>query len=166
VAEVIAWITFAGAWLLVAGPLWQGSVELGELDLDREAIQGTAAAVQAERVRPSPWWWLLPPVMYVLNRRSYKAAQRAMLGRLTLTQREQVTRFQSKAIGWYTVAGGAALLAVGDTWHVVQQYGWPTWLFWLLVAVMLVVAVIPTAIQLISDYTRQAHAAAPRQAQP
>jgi hypothetical protein len=48
VDEVIAWARFAGAWLLVAGPLYQGSVELVELDLDREGIQGKAAAVQAE----------------------------------------------------------------------------------------------------------------------
>ena len=98
---------------------------------------------------------LLPPVMFVLYRRSYQAAQQAMLAQLTPTQREQVTRFQSKAIGWFTVAAGAALLAVGDTWHVVQQYGWPVWLFWLLIAVMLVVAIIPTAVQTISDSNPQ-----------
>ena len=34
--QVIAWVTFAGAWLLVAGPLYQGSVERDELDVDRE----------------------------------------------------------------------------------------------------------------------------------
>jgi hypothetical protein len=34
--EVIAWVTFARAWLLVAGPPYQGSVELDELDCDRE----------------------------------------------------------------------------------------------------------------------------------
>jgi hypothetical protein len=156
VDEVIAWVTFAGAWLLVGGPLYQGSVELAELDLDREGIQGKAAAAQsAVTGRPSAWWWLLPPVMYVLHRRWYKAAQQAMLAQLTETQREQMTRFQSKATGWFTVAGGAALLAAGDTWHVVQQYGWPVWLFWLLVAVMLAIAVIPTAIQTIGAYTRQ-----------
>jgi hypothetical protein len=53
VDEVIAWATFAGAWLLVARPLWQGSVELNELDLDREGIQ--AVAVQAAQPRPSAW---------------------------------------------------------------------------------------------------------------
>jgi hypothetical protein len=47
VQEVIAWATFAGAWLLVSGPLYQGSAELAELDFDREGIQGAAAAVQA-----------------------------------------------------------------------------------------------------------------------
>jgi hypothetical protein len=67
--RVIAWATFAGAWLLVAGPLYQGSAELGQLDVDREGIQGKAAAAQAAQARPSPWWWLLPPVMYVLHRR-------------------------------------------------------------------------------------------------
>jgi hypothetical protein len=163
VDEVIAWVTFAGAWLLVGGPLYQGSVELAELDLDREGIQGKAVAARsAVPARPSAWWWLLPPVMWVLHRRWYKAAQQAMLAQLTETQREQMTRFRSKATGWFTVAGGAALLAAGDTWHVVQQYGWPVWLFWLLVAVMLVVAVIPTAVQFIGDYTRQAGAAAQR----
>jgi magnesium-transporting ATPase (P-type) len=100
--------------------------------------------------------------MYVLHRRWYKAAQQAMLAQLTETQREQMTRFQSKATGWFTVAAGAALLAAGDTWHVIQQYGWPVWLFWLLVAVMLAVAVIPTAIQTISAYTRQLAAAEKR----
>ena len=54
--EVIAWATFAGAWLLVAGPLYQGSVELGELDFDREGVEGIkASAVQAAQDRPSPW---------------------------------------------------------------------------------------------------------------
>jgi hypothetical protein len=37
---VIAWVTFAGAWLLVAGPLYQGWVELDEFDVDREGIEG------------------------------------------------------------------------------------------------------------------------------
>jgi hypothetical protein len=50
---VIVWVTFAGAWLLVAGPLYQGSVELNELDVDREGIQGKAAAAHATQARPS-----------------------------------------------------------------------------------------------------------------
>jgi len=106
VDEVIAWATFAGAWLLVAGPLYQGSVELNELDLDREGIQGKAAAVQAAQARPSAWWWLLPPVMYVPRRRWNKALRQAMLAQLTETQCEQLASFQSKATGWFTVAAG------------------------------------------------------------
>ncbi len=46
--EVIAWATFAGAGLLVAGPLYQGSVELGEMDFDRDGLEGIkASAAQA-----------------------------------------------------------------------------------------------------------------------
>lgn len=103
--EVIAWATFAGAWLLVAGPLYQGSVELDELDVDREGIQGKAAAAQAAQARPSAWWWLLPPVMYVLHRRWNKALRQAVLAQLTQTQRAQMASYQSKATGWFTVGG-------------------------------------------------------------
>lgn len=152
--DVTTWATFAGAWLLVAGPLYQGSVELGELQFDREGIQGKAAGAQAEaqaaHARPSAWWWLLPPVMYVLYRRWYKAVRRDVLARFTETQREQFTSFQSKSTGWFTVAGGATLLAAGETWRLVHHYGWPAWLFWLLVVVMLMVAVLNTAVQMIN----------------
>ncbi|MGH3847528.1 MAG: hypothetical protein ACRDS0_39855, partial [Pseudonocardiaceae bacterium] len=70
---------------------------------------------------------------------------------LTETQREQLTSFQSKATGWFTVAVGAALLAAGETWQIVQHHGWPVWLFWLLIAVMLTAAVLTTAVPMISN---------------
>jgi len=143
VHDAILWATFAGAWLLVAGPLYQGSVELSELDFDREGIQGKAAAVQTGRDRPSAWWWLLPPVMYVLPQ-------------LTSTQREQMASFQSKSAGWFTVAAGATLLAAGETWQIVQHYGWPVWAFWLLAVVMLAAAILNTAVLMIS-YARMRH---------
>jgi hypothetical protein len=149
--EVIAWATFAGAWLLVAGPLYQGSAELAELDFDREGIQGAAAAVQTAQARPSAWSWLLPPAMYVLHRRWYRALRQAMLPQLSQIQREQVTRFQSKSTGWFTVAAGATLLAMGDTWQIIQHYRWPVWAFWLLLAVMLVAAVLTTTVLMIGD---------------
>jgi hypothetical protein len=160
VDEVIAWATFAGAWLLVAGPLYQGSVELGELDVDREGITGKAVAAQAAQARPSAWWWLLPPVMYVLWRRWYTTLRQAMLAQLTEIQRGQLTSFQSKATGWFTVAAGATLLAAGETWQIVQHHGWPVWLFWLLIAVMLTAAVLTTAVPMISNpHTRHARVA-------
>jgi hypothetical protein len=148
--RVILWVTFAGAWLLVAGPLYQGSVELNELDVDREGIQGKAAAARTTQARPSAWWWLLPPVMYALHRRWYRALRQEMLAQLTQTQREQLTSFQSKSTGWFTVAAGATLLAVGETWQLVERYDWPVWLFWLLIVVMLGAAVLTTAVFMIS----------------
>ena len=48
-----------------------------------------------------------------------------------------------------TVAVGAALLATEQTWQVIDRYGWPTWLFWLLIIVMLGVSVLNTALRMI-----------------
>jgi 4-hydroxybenzoate polyprenyltransferase len=150
--EVIMWVRFAGAWLLVAGPLYQGSVELDELDVDREAIEGVkAAAAQTAQGRPSAWWWLLPPVMYVLHRRWVNAFRRATVAQLTETQREQLATFTNKATGWLTVAFGASLLAAGETWQIIEYHGWPVWLFWLLVVVMLAAVVLYTAVRRVSD---------------
>ena len=47
--EVTAWVTFAGAWLLVAGPPYHGSVELDELDVDREGIKAIKVARRLRR---------------------------------------------------------------------------------------------------------------------
>ena len=103
--EVIAWATFAGAWLLVAGPLYQGSVELNELDVDRAGIEGKAIAAQAAQARPSAWWWLLPPVMYLLHRRWYQVLRQAMLAQLTAS----VSR-------WPASRARVVHRAAGDPW--------------------------------------------------
>jgi hypothetical protein len=78
-----------------------------------------------------------------------------MLAQLTKIQREQMTSFQSKATEWFSVAAG-------QTWQIIQHYGWPVWLFWLLVVGMLAAAVLDTAVQMISDaHTRHADEPAP-----
>lgn len=151
-SEVISWVSFAGAWLLVAGPLYQGSVELSELDFDREGLEGVkASSAELLRERPSPWWWLLPPVMYLLHRRWTRKFRQATLARLTEKQRQQYASFRNKATGWFTVAAGATLLAAGETWQIIEHYDWPGWLFWLLTVVMLVVALLNTAIRMTGD---------------
>jgi len=146
----IAWAGFFGAWLLVAGPLYQGAIELHEADVDRDAIEASTAGVPRPE-RPSPWWWLLPPVMYVIRHRSRVAFRRAALARLTPVQREQFSSFVNKASGWFTVSIGATLLAAEQTWEVIERYHWPIWLFWLLVIVMLGVSVLNTAVRMIQD---------------
>jgi hypothetical protein len=61
--------------------------------------------------------------------------------------------------------GWATLLATGETWQLVRHYGWPAWLFWLLVVVMLAAAVRNTALQTLRDTrTRHADAAEPTHA--
>jgi hypothetical protein len=148
--QVIAWAGFLGAWLLVAGPLYQGAIELFEEEVDREGMQATTASL-ARPALPSPWWWLLPPAMYVLRRRRRQAFRQAALAQLTQAQREQVTSFLNKATAWFTVAVGAALLAADQTWQVVERQHWPAWLFWVLAVVMLGASVLNTAIRMARD---------------
>jgi hypothetical protein len=160
--DVIAWAVFAGAWLLVAGPLYQGSVEMNELEIDREGIEdikASTARTPAQQL-PSAWWWLLPPVMYVLRRRRNKAFRQATFAQLTETQRKQFTSYRSKATGWFTVAVGGFLLAAGETWSIVERHGWPVWLFWALLLVMLLASVLNTAIRMIGDQHQERHLAA------
>jgi hypothetical protein len=146
----VIWAGFLGAWMLVAGPLYQGAIELREEDVDRDEIQATKTNV-ARPEPPSPWWWLFPPAMYLIRRRQGKQFRDQMLAQLSPLQREQFTRFMNKAVGWFTVAGGATLLAADQTWRVSQHYGWPTWLFWLFAAAMLGASVLNTAVRMIRE---------------
>ena len=148
--EVIAWAGFLGAWLLVAGPLYQGALELLEEDVDREGIEASAANIPRPK-SPSPWWWLLPPVMYLLRRRRSNAYRQATLAALTQEQRDQFTHFIDTATGWFTVAIGATLLGAEQTWHLVEQHHWPGWVFWLVLVVMIGLAVLNTALRMRHD---------------
>jgi hypothetical protein len=148
--QVIAWAGFLGAWLLVAGPLYQGALELREEDIDREGIEASAARVPRPDP-PSPWWWLLPPVMYLIRRRRRTAFRRAAMAELTQAQRDQFASFFNKAAGWFTVAAGAALLAAEQTWQVTEHHHWPVWLFWLLAVAMLGASVLNTALRMSHD---------------
>jgi hypothetical protein len=148
--QVIDWAGFLGAWLLVAGPLYQGAIELREEDVDRDAIEASIAGLPRPDP-PSPWWWLLPPVMYLIHRRHSSAYRRAALARLTPAQRQQSMTFINKATGWFTVALGAALLAVEQTWRVIESSHGPVWLSWLLIIVMLAASVLNTALRMSRD---------------
>ena len=156
--QVIAWAGFLGAWLLVAGPLYQGALALREEEVDREGIEATTASIRRPEP-PSPWWWLFPPVMYLIRRRRNNAFRMAAMAQLTQAQRDQFTSFINKATGWFTVALGAALLAAEQTWHVIGSHHWPVWLFWLLMIVMLGVSVLNTAARMSHD-TRTARSSA------
>ena len=81
-AYVIHWAGFVGAWLLVAGPLLQGAIELREEEIDREGFEALRGKVDY----PAPisrWWWLLPPVAYVKNRRRNDAFHRQAMAVMT-----------------------------------------------------------------------------------
>jgi hypothetical protein len=143
----IDWALFVGSWLLVAGPLYQAAIELHEMEVDREGMHSIAQQLPRPKM-PSPWWWLLPPVMYVLARRAGEQNQRAIFAAMTEAQRNQFISFRNKSAGWLTVALGAFLLAAGETWEIVEHYHWPQWVFWALIVVMLGAAVVNTTLRM------------------
>ena len=138
---LLHWAGFVGAWLLVAGPLFQASIELRDEAIDRDAFAATMASVPPAP-RTSPWWWLLPPVAYLLRRRRSKAARDAVLVAMSPTQRAQFVGFQNKAHGWFMVAGGAFLIALKETGELVELYELPAWVFWVAVVVLAVAVLI------------------------
>lgn len=146
----IHWAGFLGAWLLVAGPLFQAAIELRDEELDQEAFERVRSDVQVSP-RVSRWWWLLPPVAFYKMRKRNNDFQLAALAALTLQQREQFVGFKNKATAWFTVAGGAFLIALKETWELAELYELPVWIYWVAVVVLSIVAVGNTIVRLSSS---------------
>lgn len=145
-SPVIAWSAFAGAWLLVAGPVYQAALELTAEQVERDAI--SAAKDRVELPHMSAWWWLLPPLGYVLTRRQHRAYRVSVMSSLTRTQLEQLIRFADKANGWIFIALGAFLVAIAETWQLREIYDWPLWAYFLAVLVMLLSCAANTALRM------------------
>jgi len=128
-----------GAWLLFAGPIYQAALELREEGFDREAFEATTAGV-AEPARVSGWWWLLPPVAFVKQQRRSREYRDAVMGALGPTELEQSVNFLNKANGWLIVALGGFLIAAKETYEVVELFELSLWWFWILTAIMTVLA--------------------------
>ncbi|MFC4946143.1 hypothetical protein [Pseudonocardia sp. GCM10023141] len=152
--HVIAWCGFLGAWLLVAGPIFQASLELREEDIQTDQIEAASATLQDRYPRVSPWWWLVPPVGYWLRRRRRRQFRTAVMQSLNPDQLDGLFSYVNKATGWFFVAGGAALIAVKETWELVELSEWPHALFWVLIVVMPLLCVVNTAVR--SGITRHA----------
>lgn len=138
---LIAVAGFLGGWLLVAGPVYQASVELEEERFDRAEI----AAVNDAVPPPSPisvWWWLLPPVALVKQRRLSRAHREEMLRFMSTDQLTRLLRFGAKATGWLIVALGAACIALKETWEFVERLEWPSWSFVVLLVAACTAAVL------------------------
>ena len=150
--ELIAWSGFVGAWLLVAGPLYQAAVDLDEQGDGRTGLSRAVSRL-GEQPPLSPWWWLLPPVAYVLQRRRQRAYRQQVFDALTAEEVEGFVEFSSVATGWALVAAGAFFIAVKETYEVVELYEWPLWLFVVLLVVLLVACAGNTVVRI-----RRAHA--------
>jgi hypothetical protein len=133
--HLIHWCGFAGAWLLVIGPLQQAASELDEETRDLDEIPSKLRALPRSDP-PSAWWWLLPPVAYVqrihLRNRHRQMAKEA----LEPDEFERMERLADKARAWLFVAGGAFLIAITETWSLRESYRWDDWVFWALLVLM------------------------------
>ena len=134
-----------GAWLLVAGPLYQASLELAEEEFDREGMQVATSGVPVPG-RVSPWWWLLPPVAYVKTRRRSREHREAVMAALGPEQLEQTVNFMNKARGWFIVGAGAFFIALKETWEVTELLEWPVGVFVALVLLAFLAAVSNTVL--------------------
>jgi hypothetical protein len=139
------WFGFVGAWLLVAGPVHQASVELrAERDVTQRAQELMHGAPEPPKV--SSWWWLLPPVRFMLSSQRRDDARKAFLASLPVEDLELITRYLNIARGWMLVGLGAFLIALKETYELAESYEWPTWLYWLSVLVMASVALSITVV--------------------
>lgn len=146
-AYVIHWAGFVGAWLLVAGPMLQGAIELRDEELDREGFEELRGKIDY----PAPvsrWWWLLPPVAYVKNRRRNDAFHRQTMGLMTPEQRAQFVGFTNKATGWFTVAGGAFLIFLKEAWELAELYEVALWVYLVVVLLLAIAALANTIVRL------------------
>ena len=96
----------------------------------------------------SPWWWLLPPVAYLLHRRRGRVYRQSVMEVLAPEHLEQIIRFGNKATGWLFVALGAFFIAVKETWEVGEIYHWPVIIFWSLIIVMLIASAVNTIVRM------------------
>lgn len=120
--------TFAGAWLIVAGPLFQAGLELSE---------ASRTARGGERRTFSLWWWLFPPLMYLVSVRSMK--HDSVVARA----------YRRRATGWFAVAGGGALLAFDPTHKVASLVGFGNIGFFVLYVVLFMACCFYTAVRMI-----------------
>ncbi len=125
-----------GAWLLFAAPLLQATTELHEEVTGWEAIRTrfhTSTKIPIKQV--SLWWWLLPPVKIILERRKISKIKQVYAD-VTLSDdtHKSLRRFSLKANGWIGVTLGGWLVAISTTWELVEkvELGIKTWVFLLL----------------------------------
>ena len=148
---------FLGAWLLVAGPVYQAAIELQEERIDQEGFAAATAEIE-HQPKVSNWWWLLPPVGWLKNRRRNRAHRDAMMAALPSETREQTVAFLNKANGWLIVAGGAFLLAVKETGELAEQFQLPVAVFWVVIVVLPIACIANAVIRSIQSEKLLGHA--------
>jgi hypothetical protein len=162
---VIAIAGFLGAWFLVAGPLMQAWLELNDEQLDHERFEATVSDIpKPEKI--SAWWWLLPPIAWILTRRRGTAYRNAVMRSLDQDLAEASVSFFNKANGWFIVASGAALLGIKETWELAEALELPIWAFWVLVILAPILCIVNLVVRISSSEKMMGHEKPPRGTRP
>jgi hypothetical protein len=143
-------LSFAGAWLLFAGPLYQAAQELLERDLmiERERIEETKKNTPLPP-QISPLWWFLPPVKFYLERRRSQQYRQMLFASLRSEEMEALVSFLNKANGWLMVAGGGLLVAMRETYEFCHMLAAAPVVFWLASAGMAFLSILYTVLAVI-----------------
>lgn len=107
-------LTLIGCWLLFAGAIFQAALELKDQDIKRDRIMTARRQVSVSR-HVSQWWWFLPPIKLVLEKRQTRKWRREHFKLLARADRNALLDFTHRAKGWLIVSGGAFLAAVVAT---------------------------------------------------
>ena len=142
------WFGFIGAWLLVAGPIYQAAQELLDQDIERERIREAQHAIEVPP-RVSALWWFVPPIKLYLEHRRSQAYRQRFIASLLPEDVEAMMSFMSKAMAWLMVATGGLCIAIKETYELCEAYEAATWLMWLIVAGMAFCSVLYTVMSLV-----------------
>ena len=115
------WCGFLSAWLLVLGPVYQAILEIHAEEDASERMR-----TLTNKVPPPPkvsnWWWLLPPAHMIQRHRQRNRQRELMIGIMTAEDHEVLGRFSNLAAGWMFVGLGGYLLAVKETWDLIEHF--------------------------------------------
>lgn len=140
---VIAWCSFIGAWLLVAGPIYQAALELRDQETQEDRIKSAAANVPKPS-KVSAWWWLLPPLKLILEAKRTKKYRKAYMQALHPEDYEALIEFMNKATAWVFIALGALLIAIKETFELTTHYEVSTAAFWIMIFVLFYICILNT----------------------
>lgn len=138
---------FIGAWLLVAGSVYQAALELQEQRIDGERLRDLGSKM-ARPPRVSAWWWLLPPIMIILVKRQREKYQKAYYDLLTVEESELILSYFHKSTAWLYVSFGGFLLAAKETYELDGHLHLNLAFFFVAIIVLLVASVMNTAVRI------------------
>lgn len=114
-----------GAWLLFGAPLLQATTELHEEVAGWEKIRSKhAAAKKIDIGKVSFWWWLLPPLKVMFEKRRIRSIRKAYAEiKLSDETQERLYKYALKVNGWSGVTLGGWFVAISTTWELVNNFG-------------------------------------------